>query len=134
MGYNRLGFKVVDYFMNLPAHLEREVEAIVEDVRRKQRRSWLSPWERRILERGARKGILDGLQQGLQQSVLTNLSARFQQVPDEARELIQKISQIETLENLMRHSVTAESLEQFMQTLREVVASEPNTENPPPQP
>ncbi len=142
-GYNatqiRYLFKVVDYFMNLPPELEREVDAIVEEVRRKQKRSWLSPWERRVLERGARKGLMDGLQQGLQQgiqqglrkAIQANLEVRFGQIPVEVLNLIQQVSRESELDKLLRQSIQVESLEQFKALLREALQAQSSGESQP---
>ncbi len=121
-GYNsphiRYLYQVVDQFMSLPYDLEREVEAVIEEMKRRRRRKWIGPQERLAVERGLRQG----LEEGLQQAILNTLQVRFGELPEETRPLLERVPDVETLNRLHLFSVQVESLERFLSELRNTVS------------
>jgi len=61
MRADRYLYREVDSLTSLPADLEREVEAVLEEIRRR-RRKWIAPQERLAVERGLRQGLEEGRQ------------------------------------------------------------------------
>ncbi len=135
-GYNRdevrYLYQVVDYLMSLPFDLEREVEAVVEEIRRRRRRKWIAPQERLAIERALLEGREEGLQQGLQQglhqgreegirqAVLMMLGARFGELPAELPELLELVKGVEKLNQLSVLSAQVSSAEEFLTHLRSI--------------
>ncbi len=135
-GYNREQirylYQVVDYLMALPFDLEREVEAVVEEIKRRRRRKWIAPQERLAVERalkqgleeGREQGIREGIQEGIQQGILTVLRTRFGNLPEEVPALLEKTTDSEALQELNVFAVQAETIDQFTEKLRQVAGQE----------
>ncbi len=127
-GYNsieiRYLYQVVDYLMSLPYDLEREVEAVIEEIRRRRRRKWIAPQERLAVERALREGLEEGRQQGIQQVILNLLQARFGTLPGELHQLIRTVQDIEALNQLSILSAQVETLDQFVAKLQSITDEE----------
>ncbi len=135
-GYNsieiRYLYQVVDYLMSLPYDLEREVEAVIEEIRRRRRRKWIAPQERLAVERALREGLeegrqqgfQEGIQEGIQQVILNLLQARFGTLSDELHQLIRTVQDIETLNQLSILSAQVETLDQFVAKLQSIIEEE----------
>ncbi|MFQ3611998.1 MAG: hypothetical protein SNJ72_10955 [Fimbriimonadales bacterium] len=141
-GYNsqqiRYLYKVVDYLMSLPYDLEREVEAVIEEIKRRRRRKWIAPQERLAVERalkqgleegrekGFQEGVKQGIQQGIQQGVeagaretiLAILQARFGNVPEEVHQRLTEIHDIQQLRRLSVSAAQARTIAEFVETIR----------------
>ncbi len=121
-GYNarqvRYLFQVVDYLMSLPIDIEREVEALVEEVRRRRRRKWVAPRERLILERGLLQGMEQGVREGTARTIETLLKARFGDLPQEVHARLQAIQSPDVLLELSVGAMQAPNLQAFMEDLR----------------
>ena len=136
-GYNaeqiRYLYQEVDLLMSLPVDLEREVEAVLEEIKRRRRRKWIAPQERLAVERGLLQGLEEGRQQGLQQglqqgfqqgifqTVETLLRSRFREVPEEVHTLLLAVSDDALLLQLSVQAVQVSSLSEFTETLRSIV-------------
>ncbi len=131
-GYNadaiRALYQEVDHLMALPVNFEREVEAVLEEIKRRRRRKWIAPQERLAVERGLRQGLEEGmekgLQQGLQQGITDILTLRFGDLSAEIQELINSVRDIETLRDLHRQAIQVTTLEQFVDLLRSAVENQ----------
>ncbi|MBE9117235.1 hypothetical protein IQ249_15145 [Lusitaniella coriacea LEGE 07157] len=64
-------------------------------------------------EKGRQEGRQEGQITQRQEDILRILEVRFEEIPDEIRELVGKIEEIEVLGTLLVQSVTAQSLEAF---------------------
>ncbi len=83
-------------------------------------------------EKGREQGLQEGLQQGLiakgQEDILRILEFRFEDIPPELRELIEKIDELEVLGNLLVQAVTTQSLEAFESLASQYVALDESEE------
>jgi len=68
-----------------------------------------------------RIGIKKGLQQGRQEDIVRILELRFENIPQELRELIGKIEALEVLETLLVQAVTTQSLDTFESVVNQLV-------------
>lgn len=107
--------------MRLTDEMEKDVQAVVRQIKRERKIRWLSNFERATIERGVRrgyrKGMREGKEQGLQQGIVDTicavLSARFGSVPEEIRAALGKIPSTQKLMRLSQSAVSVDSLEAF---------------------
>jgi len=97
----------VDWLMQLPEPLEEKLGKEVEEMEAtKQRVPYMTPWERRGMEKGRKEGLRLG-KAGFLKSLATE---RFGQLPDELVERIDR-ADVDTLDHWGRNLLTAERLE-----------------------
>ena len=72
----------------------------------------------KLIQEGWRSGKQEGWQSGKLDAIHKVLQIRFGELPDTIKQKLDKIDDSEKLENLLASAVTANSLPDFMQTLR----------------
>ncbi|WP_198525074.1 hypothetical protein [Kamptonema formosum] len=77
----------------------------------------LSRIEQRAMQAGIERGIQRGIQQNARESVIEILEMRFEEVPAQLREAINRIEDAAKLKQLHRQAVTIESVPEFQQLL-----------------
>jgi hypothetical protein len=80
--------------------------------------------ERIALKEGYEKGIQDGMQQEIQRLLLQTLNIKFEKIPENLIEKINKITDTETLEMLHRHAVLCNSIGDFESKLNNITSIE----------
>jgi hypothetical protein len=115
--------------MVLPEKLQREFK---EELRRYQEESKM-PLLSRIELEAKQEGIEEGLQQGILQTareaVLDVLEIRFEVVPSELIEVVNRIEDTPLLKRLHREAIAIPSIEEFQLVLQRTLATEEKTES-----
>ncbi len=132
-GYSRKDvvqlFRLIDWMMVLPEQLQREFK---EELRRYQEGSQM-PLLSRIELEAKQEGIEEGLQQGILQTareaVLDVLEIRFEVVPSELIEVVNRIEDTPLLKRLHREAIAIPSIEEFQLVLQRTLATEEKTES-----
>ncbi|MBW4495177.1 MAG: Rpn family recombination-promoting nuclease/putative transposase [Oscillatoria princeps RMCB-10] len=102
-------FRLVDWMMALPEELQRSFEEKLTRYQEEMRMPLLS----RIEQRAMQAGIL----QNARESVIEILEMRFEEVPAQLREAINRIEDAALLKQLHRQAVTIGSVPEFQQLL-----------------
>ncbi|WP_017716040.1 Rpn family recombination-promoting nuclease/putative transposase [Kamptonema formosum] len=106
-------FRLVDWMMALPEELQRSFEEKLTRYQEEMRMPLLS----RIEQRAMQAGIERGIQQNARESVIEILEMRFEEVPAQLREAINRIEDAALLKQLHRQAVTIGSVPEFQQLL-----------------
>ena len=121
----------IDWMMRLPQELETQFDGVIEeDIKEDNDMELISPREKRNLvkernegkdegiKEGVKEGVKEGIKEGIrvqaQLSVILTLTTRFVSIPESLESRIRRIDDIETLEQLLPKSVTADSLDSFV--------------------
>lgn len=118
-------FRFIDRMMALPIELERELKAEIRRYQEERQMPFLSQMELIAIEEGREKGKEEGREEGIQlgflqnarESVLAALQVRFETVPPELVEVINKIAEITRLRQLLLQAIAIPSLTEFQQLL-----------------
>ncbi len=110
-------FRFIDRMMALPIELERELKAEVRRYQEERQMPFLSQMELMAKEEGREEGIQLGLLRNARESVLAALQVRFETVPPELVEVINKIADIPRLRQLLLQAIAIPSLAEFQQLL-----------------
>ncbi len=106
----------IDWMMRLPQELETQFDGVIEeDFKEDNDMELISPREKRNLVK-ERNG---GARVQAQLSVILTLTTRFVSIPESLESRIRRIDDIETLEELLPRSVTADSLDSFVSYLHD---------------
>ncbi len=107
-------FRFIDWLMALPEELEEQFDTELRQLEGETKMPYVTPFERRAIERGRTEGLAEGMQQVV--SILKRqLTRRFEKLPDWAEERLEKASRDE-LEHWADRVIDAESLEQVFAT------------------
>jgi Domain of unknown function (DUF4351) len=112
-------FRFIDWLMALPEELEERFGVELRQLEGETKMPYVTPFERRAIEKGRAEGLNEGkqlgLDEGLQQGVVSVLkrllARRFEQLPEWAEARLEKASRDE-LEHWADRVIDAESLEQ----------------------
>ncbi len=115
-------FRFIDGIMKLPKDMEQRFWQEILTNEEATKMPYVMSIEKMAKERGYQKGLEQGRKEGIRESIrkliLTTLSMRFDQLPDEIIELILKIDRTEKLEELHEKSVTASNLDEIRNALQ----------------
>lgn len=125
-GYNRQQildlFRFIDWLMRLPEALTTRFWTDFRTFEQENSMPYITSIEqlgfKRGLQQGIEQGIEQGIQHGLQQLqsvVLTLLTTKFGELPEDVQTTIQSINVPETLSQLSLRAATSSSLQEFMQ-------------------
>lgn len=119
-GYNRNDivqlFRVIDRMMALSTELQQQFKQEVNRYQEERRMPFLS----RIEEEAMEAGIQQERQQTLQvvrENVIEILQMRFQEVPPEFSDVLNKINDVSILKQLHRQALTVSSISEFQQLI-----------------
>lgn len=69
------------------------------------------------VQQGVQQGLQQGVQQGIRESIINILQVRFGQTPEDIDKIIYRIENLDTLQQVQRQAVLAESLAVFVEWL-----------------
>ncbi len=141
-GYNRQNIvdllRFIDWVMVLPKDLENQFEDEMTTYEEEQKMPYIASFERRAMEKGMEKGLEQGLEQGLERGTLLGalktaregvikiLRARFQSVSKSMSERINKIDDLQLLQEMLTQSALTGSLAAFRQFIDEALKARGN--------
>ena len=104
----------IDWMMRLPQGLaDRFEETVIEEFQEDTMLELISPREKKNLQRERREGGKEGAISEAQISLITNLTTRFNFISETLESRIRRIEEIERLRELLKKSITIESLNAF---------------------
>ncbi|MDY7014577.1 MAG: DUF4351 domain-containing protein [Cyanobacteriota bacterium] len=106
-------FRLVDWLIALPETQEQRLWQEIETLEREGEMLYITSVERFGIEKGRQEGLQEGLQQGRQGAIVRILEVRFEEIPQELREQIGRIDDLEALGTLLVQAITIASLEEF---------------------
>jgi hypothetical protein len=106
-------FRFIDRMMALPIELEQELKAEVRRYQEERQMPFLSQMELMAIEEGREQGAL----RNARQSLLAVLQARFETLPAELSEAINKIENVAKLQQLLIQAIAIPSLSEFQPLL-----------------
>jgi hypothetical protein len=106
-------FRLIDWMMVLPEDLQNQFEDQLEHYQEERKMPVLSRMELRGLEKGLEKGKL----MTARESVIEVLETRFEDVPQNLKEMITQLEGVPRLKQLMKEAITIASLAEFQQLL-----------------
>lgn len=116
-GYNRNDivqlFRVIDRMMALTRELQQQFKQEVDRYQEERKMRFLSRIEEDAIEEGIQRGIL----QAVRGDVIEILQMRFQEVPPEFSEALNKINEVSILKQLHRQAITVSSISEFQQLI-----------------
>ncbi len=118
-GYDRKDivqlFRLIDWMMTLPKELQQDLQTELQRYQEEKKMPFLSRMELMAKEETARK------------SVAAVLQARFQLLPSDIVEALERIEALEILEQLLPQAATVGSIEDFRQALDKLSEAGTNT-------
>ena len=115
-------FQIIDRMMTLPNPLQQSLDQKIKQFEEERTMPLLSNMELRGVERGKEIGAL----QKARDDIKTILSLRFGAISSDVQKFLDQSSDLALLEEILKLAVTANSLEDFQQSLSQV---NPNLEN-----
>lgn len=100
-------FRLLDRLMTLPPDLDLNFKAELERFEAEQEMTYITSIQRL------------GISEGIQQSIIKILKFRFKDVPPELVEQLNKLYEIESLNQLLENAVTTNSISEFQQELNQ---------------
>lgn len=139
--------RLLEWVLMLPETLERQVDELVEEYKRRRKTPFVSRLERRAIEKGLaeghEKGLAEGREKGLaegrekgrvegqvealRRTIMRALSRRFGEAAKAAQQLVEAISDAPALETLFDAALDAPTLEAFIEQARTVSSAPENT-------
>jgi hypothetical protein len=110
-------FRLFDWMMTLPESLQQSFDTKLKAYQEERQMPILSNIERRAMEAGRQEGILEGSLETARAAVLDVLTVRFEQVPSNLSERINKITDISQLRQLLQQAISISSLTEFEQLI-----------------
>jgi hypothetical protein len=120
-------FRLIDWMMVLPEELRREFNEELRRYQEENRMPLLSWIELEAMQKGLEEGIQQGILQTAREAVLEVLEARFELVPPEVVEAINRIEDASILKRLLRQAIAIPSIEEFQQLLEQSPVDEENS-------
>jgi hypothetical protein len=105
-------FEIIDRMMTLPSELQQSLDSKIKQFEEERTMPLLSNMELRGMEIGAL--------QNRHYDIKTVLTVRFGEISSEFQEMIGKITDLALLEEILKLAVTANSLEEFKQSLARI--------------
>ena len=116
-------FGLIDWMLSLPEELDEEFWAQVRELDEEKKMPYITSIERIGIRKGREEGLKEGKEEGgLEQArhdVIQALEVRFGTVPEEVAAAVGAVSKLDLLGDLLRQAILAESLEGFVELLRE---------------
>ena len=112
-GFSRLAivnlFKFIDNMMTLPPQLQQSFKTKLTNFEEERKMPLINSFERDGIEQGLKQGTRNTLHK----NIISLLSKRFSNVPNNLVEQINKIENISILERLILETITVNSVEEF---------------------
>ncbi|MCS7272560.1 MAG: hypothetical protein NZ550_00235 [Fimbriimonadales bacterium] len=142
--------RLLEWVTKLPEVLEQRIEELVEEYKRERGTTFVSRLERRAIEQGCAEGFVkgraegraegfaegraegfaeghaEGRTEGLRQAIKQIAMHRFGAMPEALQPLLERITNPETLEELISVALSAPTAEALMQQIEQRAVQEPN--------
>jgi hypothetical protein len=113
-------FEIIDNMMTLSTKLQSSLENKIKQFEEERTMPLISNMELRGIERGKEIGKEIGALQKSRDAIKTVLTVRFGQISSEIEEMIDKITNLALLKELLKLAATANSLAEFKQSLARI--------------
>ena len=113
-------FEIIDNMMTLSPELQSSLESKIKQFEEEKTMPLMSNMELRGIERGKEIGKEIGALEKSRDAIKTVLTVRFGQISSEIEEIIGKMTNPTILEEILKLSVTANSLAEFKQSLAKI--------------
>ncbi len=113
-------FEIIDNMMTLSPELQESLESKIKQFEEERTMPLMSNMELRGIERGKEIGKEIGALEKSRDAIKTVLTVRFGQISSEIEEIIGKMTNPTILEEILKLSVTANSLAEFKQSLAKI--------------
>jgi uncharacterized protein Yka (UPF0111/DUF47 family) len=113
-------FEIIDNMMTLSPKLQSSLESKIKQFEEERTMPLVSNMELRGIERGKEIGKEIGALEKSRDAIKTVLTVRFGQISSEIEEIIGKMTNPTILEEILKLSVTANSLAEFKQSLAKI--------------
>ncbi|MEQ9238894.1 transposase [Coleofasciculus sp. E2-BRE-01] len=114
-------FRLIDWFIALPKREEDRLWQEIQTLEEERKMPYITSVERIGIRKGLEQGLEKGLQQGRQEDIVRILELRFEDIPQNLRELIGKIEALEVLGTLLVQAVTTQSLKAFESVANQLI-------------
>ncbi|NHZ72714.1 MAG: transposase [Aquificales bacterium] len=109
-------FRFIDWIMTLPDELAQQFDTELYLLDEESNMKYVTSFERRAIQ----KGRQEGRQEGIWESIIELLTIRFGSDLDETAVQLKQINDVDTLRALRKQAITADSLQEFMQSIPSV--------------
>ncbi len=113
-------FEIIDNMMTLSPELQSSLESKIKQFEEERIMPLMSNMELRGIERGKEIGKEIGVLENSRDDIKTVLTVRFGQISSEIEEMIDKITNLALLKELLKLAATANSLAEFKQSLAKI--------------
>ncbi len=113
-------FEIIDNMMTLSPELQSSLESKIKQFEKERTMPLMSNMELRGMERGKEIGKEIGALENARDFVKTVLQARLGEVPLDVEQYLNKVSVLSTLQEIVKLAATANSLEEFKQSLAKI--------------
>ena len=110
-------FKIIDMMMTLPEQLQQKLVKKINSFEEERKMPFISPTEQMAIERGKEIGKEIGALQNARNNITTVLQARLGEVSSEITASLALISNLSILDEMLKLSITVNSLDDFKQAL-----------------
>jgi hypothetical protein len=113
-------FEIIDNMMTLSPELQSSLESKIKQFEEERTMPLISNMELRGIEQGKKIGKEIGVLEKSRDDIKTVLTVRFGQISSEIEEMIDKITNLALLKEILKSAVTANSLAEFKQSLAKI--------------
>ncbi|TRT51367.1 MAG: hypothetical protein EWV85_15855, partial [Microcystis aeruginosa Ma_QC_C_20070703_M131] len=113
-------FEIIDNMMTLSPELQSSLESKIKQFEEERTMPLISNMELRGIEQGKKIGKEIGVLENSRDDIKTVLTVRFGQISSEIEEMIDKITNLALLKEILKSAVTANSLAEFKQSLAKI--------------
>ena len=113
-------FEIIDNMMTLSPELQSSLESKIKQFEEEKTMPLMSNMELRGIEQGKKIGKEIGVLENSRDDIKTVLTVRFGQISSEIEEMIDKITNLALLKEILKSAVTANSLAEFKQSLAKI--------------
>ncbi len=113
-------FEIIDNMMTLSPELQSSLESKIKQFEEERTMPLMSNMELRGIEQGKKIGKEIGVLENSRDDIKTVLTVRFGQISSEIEEMIDKITNLALLKEILKSAVTANSLAEFKQSLARI--------------
>jgi hypothetical protein len=113
-------FEIIDNMMTLSPELQSSLESKIKQFEEERTMPLMSNMELRGIEQGKKIGKEIGVLENSRDDIKTVLTVRFGQISSEIEEMIDKITNLALLKEILKSAVTANSLAEFKQSLAKI--------------
>ncbi|GCA72952.1 hypothetical protein MiYa_04507 [Microcystis aeruginosa NIES-2519] len=113
-------FEIIDNMMTLSPELQSSLESKIKQFEEERTMPLMINMELRGIEQGKKIGKEIGVLENSRDDIKTVLTVRFGQISSEIEEMIDKITNLALLKEILKSAVTANSLAEFKQSLAKI--------------